>query len=171
MEDCQLQQQCPGSSYFMDEGGEELFEIQQEVSDNSSEMESDQWSSYSEGISYEETGDDGYTCRQCCTVGHDELVIPRSHHIPLLADHHNTVHTCCKEMVKNCHHQDYTVQCSKYSKDCRFSCERERYVFPHKKAQQSCQECQAETEHHSEQLLQYYCHSFAVNCTPVQASD
>ena len=170
MEDFQLQQ-CPGSSYSMDDGGEEIFEIQQEVSGNGSEVESDQQSLYSEGIGYEETGDDGYKCRQCCTVGHDELVIPRSHHNSLPIGHHTTVCKFCKEMVKNCHHQDNTVRSSECSKDCRFSCERERYLFPHKKAQQNCQECQTVTEHSSEKLLQYYCHSFAVNCTPVQASD
>ena len=163
--DCQLQ--CPGSSYSMDEGREELFEIKEEI--GNSEMESDQWSSYSEGISHEETGINTHTCSQYCTVGHDELVIPKLHNNPLPIDYHTIVCTYCRETAKDYHHQDHPVRCSECSKDCTFSCE--RYLFPHKKAEQHCQECLLVTEHVDKQMQYYYSHSFVVNCTPVEASD
>ena len=83
------QQQCPINSYPM---GKDKTTKQEGIS--ISEMESDQSSLYSEGISYEGTGSvynyDSYnslddqqtldTCRQCCsTFGCDELVIPKLH--------------------------------------------------------------------------------------------
>ena len=68
------------------------------------ELKSDQWSLFSEGISYEETGSDhngdSYnslddqqqttTCEQCCTLGSDEMVIPKLHNWPLSTDNSHT---------------------------------------------------------------------------------
>ena len=121
----QLQQQCPGSSYSLGEDGDEVFQLKQEGM-SKSEMESDQWSLYSEGISYEETDSDYndnsynslddqvtvHTCRQCCTVGHDELVIPKLHNWSLSSNNeHTTVCRYCREEVNNSYYHHHLVKC------------------------------------------------------------
>ena len=122
------QQQCPFDSYSMNNDEDEVFDSKQEdVSD--SEMKSDQLSLYSEWISDEETSSDYndynsynsldddqlttlHTCRQCCTVGQDELVIPKHHNWSLSSDSNQTI-VCryCREEVKNCYYNDHLVRC------------------------------------------------------------
>ena len=174
-----LQQQSPGSSYSMNE--DEVFETKQEAISNSG-MESDQWSLYSEGISYEETdsdhNDNSYnslddpltvnTCIQCCTVGHDELVIPKLHNNSSTS-HHTSVCTYCRERTKKRYYQDHPIRCT----ECltHFKYNYKQYSIRHQKGEQYFQEHEKATEHISEEETQNRGHNFVVNCMAKQASD
>ena len=125
---CHLElNQCPGSSYSVDEGGDELCEFRQEsLAQNECSL----------GTSYEETGSDCnsynsladddddqltlYTCRQCCTVGQDELVIPKHRNCSLSSDSNHTI-VCryCREEVKYCYYNDHLARCSEHCEHYR----------------------------------------------------
>ena len=165
----QLQQQCPGSSYSTGEDGDEVIQLKQEVI-SKGEMESDQWSLYSEGISYEETDSDYndnsynslddqlttlHTCIECCTVGHDELVIPKLHNWSLSSNNeHTTVCRYCREEVNNSYYDHHLVKCIE-------KWEKHGHNIKSKKTRFHNQECNGssveETRHFND------C-SFTVNC-------
>ena len=175
----QLQQQCPGSSYSMGEDEDEVFQLKQEVI-SKSEMESDQWSLYSEGISYEETDSDYndnsynslddqlttlHTCIECCTVGHDELVIPKLHNWSLSSNNeHTTVCRYCREEVNNSYYDHHVVKCSEQLIYCKHG--RGRSLIPCKKIQH-CQDC-VMTRKYIWEEEQHNMNVFAVNCVAVQ---
>ena len=168
---CQLQQQSPGSSYSLNEAEDEVSE--QEII----RMESDH-----EEMSYEETGsdhnDNSYnslddpltvnTCIQCCTVGHDELVIPKLHNNSSTSNH-TSVCTYCRERTKKRHYQDHPIRCTECLTDFKYSCK--QYLIRHQKGEQYFQEHEKATEHISEEETQHRGHSFVVNCIATQASD
>ena len=133
-----------------------------------SEMESDQWSLYSEGISYEETDSDYndnsynslddqvtvHTCRQCCTVGHDELVIPKLHNWSLSSNNeHTTVCRYCREEVNSSYYDHHLVT---YWRKHQFKDRQQGLCY-----QQGKKYCPGETR----QFMDY---NFSVNCTPVE---
>ena len=165
----QQYQQWPTASYSMDDDGDELFKTEQGYV-SISKMESDQWSLYSEGISYEETGsvynDDSYnslgdqqtfdTCRQCCTVGRDELVIPKLHNWSLPSNsNHTTVCRYCREEVKNCYYDHHLVKCVEHWKEygCNFKSTK---ISSHDQAYKHCS------------LEHFIDYTFTVNCTAIQ---
>ena len=148
MANCQLhQQQCPINSYPM---GKDKATEQEGVS--ISEMESDQWSLYSEGISGSVYNHDSYnslddqqtldTCRQCCsTFGHNELVVPKLHNLSLsYRSSHFVVCRYCGE---------------KESMQWRKDQFKDRPKHPH-------QDCRLDK---TRQLIDC---DFAVNCIPVE---
>ena len=174
----QLQQQCPVSVYSLGEDGDEVFQLKQEYI-NKSEMESDQWSLYSEEISYEEADSDYndnsynsldnqvtvHTCRQCCTVGHDELVIPKLHNWSLSSNNeHTTVCRYCREEVNNSYYDHHLVNCSEQLIGCKYGCGRS--LIPRKKIQH-CQDCEMTRENVWEEV-QHNINNFIVNCKAVQ---
>ena len=175
------QQQCPFDSYSMNNDEDEVFDSKQEdVSD--SEMKSDQWSLYSEWISDEETGSDYndynsynsldddqpttlHTCRQCCTVGQDELVIPKHHNWSLSSDSNQTI-VCryCREEVKNCYYNDHLVRCPECFVDCKFGCR--KTLISCKKIGKHYQECEMARDVISE--TQQNGNQFIINCVPIE---
>ena len=176
----QLQQQCPGSSYSLGEDGDEVFQLKQEDI-SKSEMESDQWSLYSEGISYEETDSDYndnsynslddqvtvHTCRQCCTVGHDELVIPKLHNWSLSSNNeHTTVCRYCREEVNNSYYHHHLVKCSEQLINCKYGCERS--LIPRKKIKQHYQDCEVAKAYVLEKETKCNDHNFIINCIGLQ---
>ena len=158
MVNCHLhQQRCPINSYTM---GVDKASKQENIS--ISNMESHEWSLYSEGLSYEETdnvyNDDSYnslgdqqtfdTCRQCCTVGRDELVIPKFHNWSLSRrSNHTVICRYCREEVKNCYDHNL-VRC-----------------VEHWRKGHSHQECGNYGLEETGKLIDC---DFAVNCIPVE---
>ena len=133
-----------------------------------SEMESDQWSLYSEGISYEETDSDYndnsynsiddqvtmHTCRQCCTVGHDELVIPKLHNWSLSSNNeHTTVCRYCREEVNNSYHDHHLVT---YWRKHQFKDRQQGLCYQQGK------------RYRPEETRQFMDYNFSVNCIPVE---
>ena len=168
----QLHQQWPSDSYSIGDDEDELFKTKLRHF-SISEMESDQSSLYSEGISYEGTGSvnnyDSYnslddqqtldTCRQCCTLGRDELVVPKLHNWSLSSDsNHTTVCRYCREEVKNFYYDHHLVRCVEHWK--QYGCD-----FKNAKASshdQACKHCSVEDTRHFNDC------TFTVNCTAVQ---
>ena len=159
-------------SYSMGDDGDELFE---DV--GISEMESDQSSLYSEGMSYEETSrdhnydsynslDDQPAVDTCRTIGHDELVVP-THHKSLPSDsEHTTVCRYCREEVRNCYYDHHLITCSEYLIACRYSYG--RFSIPHKKKREHYQEHKMAVDYTSEEHVYDNNITCAVNCIAIQ---
>ena len=164
----QLHQQWPSDSYSMGDDEDELFKMELEHI-SISEMESDQWSLYSEGISYRETSsaynnnsynnlDDQQTL-ETCTLGHNELVIPKLHNWSLPSDSdHATVCRYCREEVKNCYYDHHLVRCMEHWK--QYGCDfKNAKTYSH---DQACKHSSVEETRHFNGC------TFTVNCTAVQ---
>ena len=163
-EDFPQHQKCPTNDYSKSNNEA----AKQEVI-SKSEMESDQWSLYSEGISYEETDSDYndnsynslddqlttlHTCIECCTVGHDELVIPKLYNWSLSSNNeHTTVCRYCREEVNNSYYHHHLVT---YCKKHQF------------KDRQQGHSCQQYMNNCPEETRQFMDCTFSVNCTPVE---
>ena len=162
-----LHQQWPSDSYSMGDDGDELL-ITGQGNVSVSEMESDQSSLYSEGISYEDTGSDYnddslddrqtvHTCRQCCTVGSDELVIPNLHNWSLPSDSdHTTLCKYCREEVKNCYYDHHLVRCVEHCREYAKGTKTNLHDQANKHSS-----LEEETRH-------FNGYSFAVNCIATQ---
>ena len=160
------QQHCPINGYTV---GEDKPTKQEDSS--ISEMESDQSSLYSEGTSYEETGSDCndsynslddqhtvHTCSQCCTVGSDELVIPKPRNWSLSSrSTHIVVCRYCREEVKNCYYDYHLVTCVEHRRNHQFQ---DKQGHTH-------QEWENYGVERTRQLIDF---DFVVNCIPVEES-
>ena len=166
----QLHPQWPSDSYAMSNDSNELLEIQQEGVG----MKSDQWSLLSEGISYEEISSDhngdSYnslddpqqttTCKQCCTLGSDEMVVPKFHNWPLSTDNsHTTVCRYCREEVKNCYYDQHLVKCVEHWKEEHGCALKRTQTYSHD---------QANKHYSSEETRHINDYNFTVNCTAIQ---
>ena len=186
------QQQCPINNCTMAE--DEATTTQGDTSMNA--LKSDQWSLFSEGMGYEETGTDqngdsynsldddqqqatifsegiGYkktgtdhngdsynsldddqhqttTCTQCCTLGSDEMVVPKLKWTLSTDTEHNMSCRYYREKVKDCYYDHYLVRCMEHKQE-----NQEHSYHEYKDCYQQA-------------AGQFINCDFAVNCIPVE---
>ena len=116
------------------------------------------------GDSYNGLDDDqqqSTTCKQCCTLGSDEMVIPKLHNWPMSTDHsHTTLCKYCREEVKKCYYDCHLVKCVEHWKEEQHGCDLKRV--------QTYSHDQANKHYSSEKTRHFNDYNFIVNCTAIQ---